>query len=91
MVAWEEPVGSDASAACGRCSELSEWQRSADEEGALSPTKMPGTATGKAGHRRGTQKYTADRLGNPITYGSDCPFCYQMASESSANNKRGAL
>jgi len=39
-------MGSDASAACGGCSELSEWQRSADEEGASTPTNMPGTATG---------------------------------------------
>ena len=38
--------GSDGSAASGGRSDLSEWQRSADEEGAPSPTKMPGTATG---------------------------------------------
>jgi AbrB family looped-hinge helix DNA binding protein len=34
------------SAAGGGYSELSEWQRSADEAGAPPPTKMPGTATG---------------------------------------------
>ena len=39
-------MGSDASAAGGGRSELSEWQRSADEAGAPPPTKMPGTATG---------------------------------------------
>ena len=38
---------SDASAAGGGESEQSAWQRSADEEGALPPTKMPGTATGR--------------------------------------------
>ena len=38
--------GSDGSAAGGGRSDLSEWQRSADEEAALSATKMPGTATG---------------------------------------------
>ena len=46
------PVGSDASAASGGKSELSEWQRSADEEGVLSPTKMPGTATGSVACRQ---------------------------------------
>ena len=40
-------LGSDASAACGGSSELSAWQRSTDEEGALPPTKMSGTATGR--------------------------------------------
>ncbi|MBR5529793.1 MAG: hypothetical protein IKU57_04895, partial [Oscillospiraceae bacterium] len=40
--------GSDGSAAKCGYSDLSEWPRSADEEGALSPTKMPGTATGTA-------------------------------------------
>ncbi len=35
-------MGSDGSAAGGRKSDLSEWPRSADEEGAPSPTKMPG-------------------------------------------------
>jgi len=35
-------------AAGGGAREPSEWQRSADEEGAPSPTKMPGTATGSA-------------------------------------------
>ena len=39
-------LGSDPTAAGGGNREESEWQRSADEEGALSPTKMPGTATG---------------------------------------------
>ena len=39
-------VGSDGSAAGGGESDLSEWQRSANEEGALPPTKRPGTATG---------------------------------------------
>ena len=34
-------TGSDASAASGGMSELSEWQRSADEEAAPSATKMP--------------------------------------------------
>ena len=41
--------GSDGSAAGGRVSDLSEWQRSAAEEVVLSTTKMPGTATGCAG------------------------------------------
>ena len=40
--------GSDGSAACGGSSDLSEWPRSADEDAALSATKMPGTATGRA-------------------------------------------
>ena len=39
--------GSEASAAGGGCSELSEWQRSAEEEAFLKATKMPGTATGE--------------------------------------------
>ena len=38
--------GSDGSAAGGRESDLSEWPRSADEEGFSKPTKLPGTATG---------------------------------------------
>ena len=37
--------GSDGSAAGGRVSDLSEWQRSVSEEGAPSPTRAPGTAT----------------------------------------------
>ena len=37
--------GSDGSAAGGGRSDLSEWQRSADDEGASSPRKLPGTAT----------------------------------------------
>jgi len=41
-------LGSDGSAACGGASDLSEWQRSADEDAAPSATKMPGTATGRA-------------------------------------------
>ena len=40
-------LGSDGSAACGGGSDRSEWQRSTDEEGALPPTKMSGTATGR--------------------------------------------
>ena len=39
-------MAASPSAASGRYSELSEWQRSADEEGISMPTKMPGTATG---------------------------------------------
>ena len=40
-------AGSDASAASGRASELSEWQRSTADEGFSKPRKMSGTATGK--------------------------------------------
>ena len=40
-------LGSDPSAAGGGGSEESEWPRSTDEEGALPPTKMSGTATGR--------------------------------------------
>ena len=40
-------LGSDGSAAGGGESDLSEWPRSADEEAAVSATKMPGTATGR--------------------------------------------
>ena len=38
--------GSEATAAGGGRKELSEWQRSADEDAAPSATNMPGTATG---------------------------------------------
>ena len=38
--------GGEGSAAGGRCSDPSEWLRSADEEAAPTATKMPGTATG---------------------------------------------
>ena len=41
-----ESPGSEGSAAGGRCSDPSEWLRSADEEAAPTATKMPGTATG---------------------------------------------
>ena len=41
--------GSDGSAAGGGWSDLSEWQRSVSEEGASSPTRAPGTATGRGG------------------------------------------
>ena len=37
--------GSKGSAACGRESDLSERPRSVSEEGALTPTRTPGTAT----------------------------------------------
>ena len=40
-------MAASPSAASGRYSELSEWQRSADEEAFLKATKMPGTATGE--------------------------------------------
>ena len=40
--------GSDASAAGGRGSEQSEWQRSIADEGFLKPRKISGTATGRA-------------------------------------------
>ena len=40
------PVGSEGNAAGGGRSDPSEWQRSAAEEGASSPTKIPGTAAG---------------------------------------------
>ena len=43
---WHARRGSEGSAACGRCSDLSEWQRSAYDAAALSARKMPGTATG---------------------------------------------
>ena len=43
----DSPVGSDGSAACGRVSDLSEWQRSARDDGALSPRTF-------AGHRNRT-------------------------------------
>ena len=39
--------GSDGSAASGGRSDLSEWQRSVNEEAALPATRTPGTATGK--------------------------------------------
>ncbi len=42
-------TGERASAACGGRSDLSEWQRSTDEEGLSKPTKMSGTATGIVG------------------------------------------
>ena len=42
-----EAMGSDGSAASGGCSDLSEWQRSADDAAAPSARKMPGTATGQ--------------------------------------------
>ena len=41
-----DPLGSDGSAAGSGRSDLSEWQRSVSEEGASSPTRAPGTATG---------------------------------------------
>ena len=40
-------MGSDATAADGGERELSEWQRSVCNAGALSPRRTPGTATGK--------------------------------------------
>ena len=40
------PVGSDASAAGGRKSELSEWQRSKNSRISVSPMNFSGTATG---------------------------------------------
>ena len=43
---YGEIPGSEGSAAGGGRSDLSEWQRSADEEGAKTPTKLSGTATG---------------------------------------------
>ena len=43
------PKGSDGSAACGGGSDLSEWQRSADDDAAPSARKLPGTATGGSG------------------------------------------
>ena len=42
------PRGNDASAASGRESELSEWQRSIADEGFSKPRKISGTATGLA-------------------------------------------
>ena len=44
--------GSDRSAACGGRSDLSEWQRSADDA-AGTARNMPGTATGRAARSRG--------------------------------------
>ena len=41
-------LGSEVTAAGGGKSELSEWQRSADDDAAPSTRKMPGTATGSA-------------------------------------------
>ena len=41
------PSGSDASAACGRESELSEWQRSTDAKALRRRRQMSGTATGQ--------------------------------------------
>ena len=41
-----ESKGSEATAACGGNRELSEWQRSEDDEAAPSARKLPGTATG---------------------------------------------
>ena len=40
-------MGSEPTAAGGGRKEASEWQRSADDEAALSARKMPGTATGE--------------------------------------------
>jgi len=40
------PVGSDASAAGGRKSELSEWQRSKNSRISVCPMNLSGTATG---------------------------------------------
>ena len=40
-------TGGDATAADGGERELSEWQRSVCNAGALSPRRTPGTATGK--------------------------------------------
>jgi len=42
----KSPVGSDASAAGGRRSELSEWQRSIADAVASATRKISGTATG---------------------------------------------
>ena len=41
-----ESKGSDLTAACGRVKEGSEWQWSANDDGALPPRSMPGTTTG---------------------------------------------
>jgi hypothetical protein len=54
LVAAQESIqrkrhrGSDASAAGGRRSEQSEWQRSIADEGFSKPRKISGTATGMA-------------------------------------------
>ena len=50
-VRWHARRGSDASAAGGGTSELSEWQRSIADEGFSKPRKISGTATGH-GHSR---------------------------------------
>ena len=43
-------LGSDPSAACGRCSEVSEWQRSNFQAKSESRAENLGTATGRAVH-----------------------------------------
>ena len=40
------PVGSEPNAACGGCSEVSEWQRSIKSRSSVSPKILSGTATG---------------------------------------------
>ena len=54
--------GSDGSAAGGRRSDLSEWQRSTDEDVALSTTNMSGTATGIKGARGNLLQYASFRV-----------------------------
>ena len=46
-------LGSDGSAAGGRRSDLSEWQRSTDDDGISMPRRMSGTATGMGSNETG--------------------------------------
>ena len=52
----DSPVGSDGSAAGGGSSDLSEWQRSARDEGALSPRTFAGHRN-RTSHRHITELY----------------------------------
>jgi hypothetical protein len=63
--------GSDASAAGGRISELSEWQRSAGNAGIPMPRRTPGTATGCKGGRLwcgSNQRSAPPRVGSLGTF-----------------------
>ena len=50
-------AGSDGSAAGGRRSDLSEWQRSTDDDGISMPRRMSGTATGMGSNETGCTVY----------------------------------
>ena len=56
------PVGSDASAASGRYSELSEWQRSIKSRISVSPKILTGTATGERADCRRWREEGGERV-----------------------------